>query len=54
MFQWLEHAYAVRDGGIETLLVDPMLMRYRNDPRMAALCQRLGLPAPTTSQTKGI
>ena len=54
MFQWLEHAYAVRDGGIETLLVDPMLMRYRNDPRIAALCQRLGLPAPATSQTKGI
>jgi len=54
VFQWLEHAYVVRDGSIEMLLVDPMIMRYRNDPRMAALSLRLGLPVPETSQTRGI
>ncbi len=54
MFRWLDHAYAVGDAGMETILVDPITLRYRNDPRLAAFCERLGLPPPTTSQTKAI
>jgi TolB-like protein/tetratricopeptide (TPR) repeat protein len=45
-FEWLDRAYENRDGGIGFLLYDPFLMRYRDDPRMAAYCHKVGLPAP--------
>jgi TolB-like protein/Tfp pilus assembly protein PilF len=46
MFKWLDHAWAVRDAGITSLLQDPFLRRYQNDPRFAALCRKIGLPMP--------
>lgn len=54
VFQWLEHAHEVQDPGIGNLLIDPLLMRYKHDPRMAAFCTTVGLPVPTTSETIGI
>lgn len=53
-FEWLEKAHATRDPGIGNLLIDPLVMRYKTDPRLAAFCAKVGLPAPATSQTKGI
>ncbi len=43
MFQWLEIAYANRDGGLPRLFVIPFLMDYREDPRFAAFCRKLGI-----------
>ena len=54
MFHWLDKARVGRDSALETLLVDPILMRYRNDPRMAVFCTKIGLPPPSQSQTRGI
>jgi TolB-like protein/Tfp pilus assembly protein PilF len=46
IFTWLDRAWSNRDAGIETLLYDPFIMRYRDDPRFAAFCRKVGLPVP--------
>lgn len=53
-FEWLERARVGADPGIGNTLIDPLVMRYRSDPRLAAFCAKIGLPPPTNSQTKSI
>nr|HPM57158.1 hypothetical protein [Thermomonas sp.] len=53
-FEWLQRAHETRDPGVGNTLIDPLVMRYRNDPRLAAFCKTVGLPPPTESQTKGL
>ena len=53
-FEWLERARVTRDPGVGNTMIDPLVMRYKNDPRLAAFCKSVGLPPPTESQTKGI
>jgi TolB-like protein/Tfp pilus assembly protein PilF len=43
-FQWLERAYAQRDGGMFLVKVDPLLKNLRADARFKALLKRLHLP----------
>jgi TolB-like protein/Flp pilus assembly protein TadD len=43
MFQWLETAYAQHDGALTRLFVIPFLMDYRDDPRFAVFCRKLGI-----------
>lgn len=45
-FEWLDRAVSNRDSGLVSLLYDPFLLRYRDDPRFAALCRKVGLPLP--------
>jgi TolB-like protein/Tfp pilus assembly protein PilF len=45
-FEWLERAWSNRDPGILTLLFDPFILRYKDDPRFAAFCRKVGLPVP--------
>jgi Flp pilus assembly protein TadD len=47
MFQWLDHARTARDAGLTALLSDPFILRYRDDPRFAAFCKKVGLPTTT-------
>jgi TolB-like protein/Tfp pilus assembly protein PilF len=47
LFRWLDHAWDVRDSGIGRLLIDPFVLRYRDDPRFAAFCNKVRLPATT-------
>lgn len=47
MFQWLDRAWSARDGGITFLLADPLILRFRDDPRFAAFCKKVGLPTTT-------
>ena len=54
VFRWLDKAHEVQDPGIGNLLIDPLLMRYKQDPRMADFCKTVGLPMPTTSEAVGI
>lgn len=49
-FKWLERSLANRDPGIQFLLFDPFILRYRDDPRFAAFCRRVGLPATTDAK----
>ena len=46
MFDWLDRAYRERDPGLTQLMVTPMLLAYRADPRFAALCARLKITPP--------
>jgi TolB-like protein/Flp pilus assembly protein TadD len=45
-FAWLDRAWSNRDPGIGYLLFDPFMLRYKNDPRFAAFCNKVGLPTP--------
>ncbi len=45
-FEWLDRAWSNRDTGIHHLLYSPLLLRYKDDPRFAALCRKVGLPVP--------
>jgi hypothetical protein len=45
-FEWLDRAWSNRDGGIPELLFDPFILRYKDDPRFAAFCRKVGLPVP--------
>jgi TolB-like protein/Flp pilus assembly protein TadD len=52
-FEWLDRAWNSRDPGIEYLLTDPLMLRYRNDPRFAAFCKKVDLPTTTTAKAMG-
>ncbi len=52
MFQWLERAYTEHDPGLTQLLGTPFILNYRDDPRFAALCQKLKVHVPPTAATK--
>jgi tetratricopeptide (TPR) repeat protein len=43
-FEWLDRAYAHRDGGLIATKVDPLLKNLHNDPRYAAFLKKLNLP----------
>jgi TolB-like protein/Tfp pilus assembly protein PilF len=45
-FEWLDRAWSNRDPGIGYLLFDPFILRYKDDPRFAAFCRKVGLPVP--------
>ena len=45
-FAWLERAWTSRDPGIATFLYDPFILRYKDDPRFAVFCRKVGLPTP--------
>ncbi|MGH6877273.1 MAG: tetratricopeptide repeat protein [Rhizomicrobium sp.] len=46
VFKWLEHARALKDQELTSLLYDGFLLPYRHDPRFAKLCQEMNLPVP--------
>jgi TolB-like protein/Flp pilus assembly protein TadD len=48
-FEWLDRAWSNRDPGIQFLLSDPFILRFKNDPRFAAFCRKVGLPGPGES-----
>jgi serine/threonine-protein kinase len=44
VFEWLNKGIEAKDPGVYwLLLIDPFIQAYRNDPRYAAFCLRLGL-----------
>jgi TolB-like protein/Flp pilus assembly protein TadD len=46
VFAWLDRAMKNGENVAGSLLADPFLKPYWHDPRFAALCKQLGLPAP--------
>ncbi|MEO6800939.1 MAG: hypothetical protein ABI178_13460, partial [Rhodanobacter sp.] len=52
--EWLERALAGNSSRALFLLADPFLLRFRDDPRLIALCNKLGLPPPSESEALGI
>ena len=53
-FEWLERARSNRDPGISYLLFDPFILRFRDDPRFAAFCKKVGLPTTTTAKAMAV
>lgn len=51
-FEWLDRAWSNRDPGVGRLLYDPFIRRYRNDPRFAAFCRKVGLPVPRETSAR--
>jgi TolB-like protein/Tfp pilus assembly protein PilF len=51
-FAWLDRAWSNHDSDIGGLLSDPFILRYRNDPRFAAFCRKVGLPVPKETPRK--
>jgi hypothetical protein len=43
-FEWLDRAYAQRDGGVD-IKGNPLLKSLERDPRYAALLKKMHLPA---------
>jgi TolB-like protein len=43
-FEWLQVAFDNHDGGMPSLLVDPLLRDLRDDPRYKALVAKMNLP----------
>jgi hypothetical protein len=41
-----------RDAGIQFVLFDPFILRYKDDPRFAAFCRKVGLPLPGEAPRK--
>jgi len=52
MFEWLERAYIEHDPGLTQLLGTPFILNYKDDPRFAALCQKLKVQVPPAAVTK--
>jgi TolB-like protein/DNA-binding winged helix-turn-helix (wHTH) protein len=52
--EWLERAWAIRDTNIRQLLYDPLILRFRDDPRLVAFCEKIGLPSPAASEAQSI
>jgi TolB-like protein/DNA-binding winged helix-turn-helix (wHTH) protein/Tfp pilus assembly protein PilF len=52
--EWLERAWAIRDTNIRQLLYDPLILRFRKEPRLIAFCAKIGLPPPGESQALSI
>jgi TolB-like protein len=50
VFKYLNRAWDQRDSGISLLLQDPLVLRYKNDPRFAAFCKKVGLPDTTEAK----
>jgi len=47
-FEWLDRAFSDHDSSVVNLLLtDPIILRYKDDPRFAAFCQKIGLPTPS-------
>jgi hypothetical protein len=43
VFEWLEHGWPTNDTGVTTLLSDPFLLAYKDDPRFIAFAQKIGV-----------
>jgi tetratricopeptide (TPR) repeat protein len=43
-FEWLERAYAQRDGGLPSMKHDPLLKSLEHDPRYTAFLKKMRLP----------
>jgi TolB-like protein/tetratricopeptide (TPR) repeat protein len=46
MFKWLEHAWDIRDPGLQQLWNNPFLKPYHDGPRFIAFAKKIGLPEP--------
>jgi TolB-like protein/DNA-binding winged helix-turn-helix (wHTH) protein/Tfp pilus assembly protein PilF len=49
-FAWLQRDRERGGNGVLNALADPLILRLRNDPRLAEYCRQAGLPTPSSSE----
>ena len=49
--EWLERAPA---DDMLFMLTDPLILRFRKDPRLIVFCEKIGLPPPDSSEALSI
>lgn len=49
-FAWLRRDWDRGEDGVLSVLYEPLLLRFRDDPRFAAYCTLTGLPPPERSE----
>jgi TolB-like protein/DNA-binding winged helix-turn-helix (wHTH) protein/thioredoxin-like negative regulator of GroEL len=54
VFEWLQRDMDRGDSAVHNVLLDSLLLRFRDDPRFAAWCKRAGLPSPQASDALGL
>jgi hypothetical protein len=52
--EWLERTWTMRDTNIQRLMYDPLILRFRKNPRLIAFCKKIGLPPPDASEALSI
>ncbi len=50
VFEWLRRDRERGGNGVLHMLSSPLILRLRNDPRLATYCQQANLPAPNASE----
>jgi serine/threonine-protein kinase len=50
-FEWLDRAWKQHDTSLAVLFFDPFILRYRNDPRFAALARKVGVMPPAAADS---
>jgi hypothetical protein len=50
-FEWLDRAWSSRDAGVGLLRFNPLILRFKDDPRFVAFCRKIGLPVPGNAGT---
>lgn len=53
-FEWLQRDWSHGDAGVQSVLSDPLLLRFRDDVRFAEYCKTAKLPPPSSSEALGI
>jgi len=46
VFEWLDRAWGNRENNVCIVYYDAFILRYKDDPRFAAFCKKVGLPTP--------
>ena len=52
--EWLQRNWDATRSNVLFLLADPLLLRFRDDPRFIAFCNKVGLPPPSESDALSI
>ena len=55
--EWLERTWNMPKGVSlvrQSLLYDPLVLRFRKEPRFIAFCKKIGLPPPSESEALSI
>jgi TolB-like protein/Tfp pilus assembly protein PilF len=52
--EWLDRTWANRNTSINQVLYDPVMLRFRDEPKFIAFCKKIGLPPPSDSEALSI
>jgi TolB-like protein/Tfp pilus assembly protein PilF len=51
-FEWLDRSITNHEAAVGNLLIDPFVLRFKDDPRFAEFCRKVGLPTPAEVESR--